>query len=233
MKLQWKLLVVVAVAAVPPMTSACGEIDAVPTPGSRAEAGTWTWGEDAVPGERVDADHATRSVASTTPAVDVTTLREVISVPGVAGRHVLLAASDAAGTPCFSFQGDGAFAKEFQCLNAEMKRQPVLHFAASGGSEPNVVRWSYLLGITRSDVQRVVLTLQDETQLDLPLNEWRAFSYAAASPAMLPKMVTALGQDGGVLVKLNVTAYPLCGGDGGPCPPDLLETPTPPASTGG
>lgn len=56
---------------------------------------------------------------------------------------------------------------------------PVVAFAAAapdGGPQR-------LVGVARSDVDRVEAVLRDGSTRELPLNEWRAFSYSAPTPS--------------------------------------------------
>lgn len=123
--------------------------------GTGSTTRTWTWG-DAVPGDPV--------------------------AGGNPGERLLVAEGDfglvAASEEGTLEVGAGAGADvTLQPLAALAGDEPLVAFAATapeGGPQQ-------LVGVARSDVDHVDAVLRDGTTVELPLNEWRAFSYTAPS----------------------------------------------------
>ncbi|MBD0330776.1 MAG: hypothetical protein ICV64_11825 [Thermoleophilia bacterium] len=235
----------------------------VPTAGvaayllSRADppgGGTWTWASG-VPGRPAGAETANRiahfSAMGRNP-VDERTVREVVRLRTDRGVHRLLAARARDGRVCFASVAErvwGAFTSCFPLrepfprghplflptlTTLERQSDPVIaHFRSEGGPEPRTVGWATILGVARSDVTRLVGTLADGSEVELPLNQWRAFAYSSAPPRFPTQLVAygerrrLLGSDEYVIqhVPLGRTALPrpapLCGGVAGPCDPEL------------
>ena len=217
-----------------------------------APVGTWTW-PGGVPGRSIELDPPVRKLVALPPSgpgIDVSTTREVISVGSGLSERGLLAARAADGELCFSATLAGAFGA-FGCPFREhlfrgggltLPTEPppslraVLYWLSVGGAHPRVVDRATIVGIARSDVTRVVVRVRGGAERELPLNEWRAFSYAADRPDELPTALVAfrrerrwvLGSEEVVLENVVLEAHdvgrsiaPLCGGASGPCDPEL------------
>jgi hypothetical protein len=66
---------------------------------------------------------------------------------------------------------------DLQPLETLAGDRPVVVFSAASGDATGQA----VVGVARSDVDRVAVMLADGTQTDLPLNEWRGFSYVATA----------------------------------------------------
>jgi hypothetical protein len=92
-----------------------------------------------------------------------------------AGAFRLVAASAGSGRLAVGPVVDGR--AQLEPLDAAAGKQPLVVFTAAssaGGGQA-------LVGVARSDIDRVAVTLGDGSQTDLPLNNWRGFSYLAAA----------------------------------------------------
>ncbi len=127
--------------------------------GTGASAGSWTWGTD-VPGEP-------SAVAGVPPEQRVLVAE---------GDLVLVASAREDGAVAIGTRTEAAALQPVAELAGD---DPIVVFAAAvpGGGPQRLV------GVARSDVQRVEAVLRDGTTRELPLNEWRAFSYVAPAPA--------------------------------------------------
>lgn len=169
-----------------------------------AQAGTWSWGAG-VPGDPVAVNQTTATVARL-GGVDAATVRQVtgasILVDGRQRTFNVLAASGPAGQTCLSLGGT-EFARSFHCAD-EIGQQPFVENVIRGGSEQFATDWIVIVGVARSDVARVSVTLPSGATRDLPLNKWRGFAYVAGSRGDLPQTLAAYGADGGQLVERNI-----------------------------
>jgi hypothetical protein len=121
--------------------------------GTGSTARTWTW-EEAVPGD---------PVAGGKPS------ERLLVAEGDFG---LLAASEEGTLEVGAGAGDDVTLQPLAALAGD---DPLVAFAATtpeGGPQQ-------LVGVARSDVEHVEAVLRDGTTVELPLNEWRAFSYTA------------------------------------------------------
>ena len=135
--------------------------------------------------------------------VDASTVREAITA-GTGRRSVtLLAARDHSGGVCVGAVSPlttGALS----CLNDLVDSTSVISFQASGGHELGRTSWSTIVGVVRSDVERIRVTLNDGSHEDLRLTGWRAFEYSAESVSELPASLTTLASDGTVIEHVPV-----------------------------
>jgi hypothetical protein len=160
------------------------------TAGAASErSASWVW-NGSVPGD---------ATFESIPAGSAQDLRELAA----AGDFVLVATSSADGGvvvgPADIEHG------ELQPLEAVNDDQPLIAFTSA---EPDGNAQS-LLGVARSDVDRVEATLADGSQEDLPLNEWRAFSYTSSTPERSAAVVTAYSGGASVgAVQLPKTTLP-------------------------
>lgn len=150
----------------------------------RSEAvhkGNWTWSGGSVPGRAIAADQILTRMVADSPGIDSGTLTEVASVSGGELPNQLLAAKNASGTTCVGQRGGS-----FLCLDNRYDPYAVVVFPWVGGSTLNVVDRASIVGIARSDVARVTLSLQDGSRIDLAPDKWRSFSYVAGGAASVP-----------------------------------------------
>lgn len=148
-------------AALPLAALATGLL-AVSGAGSIAPGG-WTWDTPAAPG-----DPAPRPLVV---AAGESELREL-----AAAGELVLAAAERDGVVVVGAGSGGDV--ELQPLAEVAGSEPLVVYAAGtpdGGEQ-------LLVGVARSDVDRVDAILGDGTVRQLALNEWRAFAYEALSP---------------------------------------------------
>lgn len=145
-------------------------------------------------------------------------LRNVIAIRNSEGSQLTISAGyDGLGRKCFGFTGLGV-GRSFDCIDSRLEERAVLPYVSMEGRRFQAVDRATVMGIVRSDVSRVEITLADGSRRELRLNRWRAFAYMAGAPETLPKTLTAYGTNGSILEEVNVSVGPLCGGDAGPCP---------------
>jgi hypothetical protein len=129
-----------------------------------------------------------------------------------AGAFRLVAASAGSGRLAVGPVVDGR--AQLEPLDAAAGKQPLVVFTAAssaGGGQA-------LVGVARSDIDRVAVTLGDGSQTDLPLNNWRGFSYlaAAAERAAVEVDAYAAGTPLGVVRLPQTSPSPGAGGGGAP-----------------
>lgn len=176
-----------------------------------AAGSLWTWPQGA-PGES-DLQLSPNGEASLnalvdlsqelSPGVQTQTIKRVAPLGASAGSHglVLVAAPGPADVPCFTIiNNDIIGAREFSCIDDALEKAPILRFVASGGQVADIADWVGLVGVARSDVSRVTLVpaaaVGSTAEIELPLNAWRGFSYAADAPQPFPKLLRSYGPDG-------------------------------------
>jgi hypothetical protein len=181
-------------------------------PAGDSPSGSWAWSAD-VPGIAVAAPDIAISSADQS-GVDSSKLREVISARGDDGSLDVLAGPDSKGNVCLGYtRAEGSIATLFKCLVGVEADKPVILFSCGGGSASDSVSWATVAGAVRSDVTRVTLRFADDSERDLPLNSWRAFSYYAGSVAAIPSALLAFNAEGTKVAEfdLHSLATPLIG----------------------
>jgi hypothetical protein len=161
-----------------------------------------------VPGRAVaPADVTVR--AARLGGVDPQTVREVISVRNSDDRQLsIYSAPDGAGNVCLGFTAFG-IGRAFHCLNEPgFNRQTIIPYLTMGGRRLGSVDRATVMGVARSDVAQVTITLVDGSKQDLQLNRWRAFAYMAESPETMPQSLTAYRANGSVLQMVDVSVSP-------------------------
>jgi hypothetical protein len=148
----WPLLAVVLIAAAMLLAAGAQSSD---------QTASWTWSA-AVPGTPTDVAAA---------GVAVRDVRELAA----AGAFRLVAASEGSGRLAVGPVVDGR--AQLEPLDAAAGGRPLVVFTAASSDGSGQA----LVGMARSDIDRVAVTLGDGSQTDLPLNEWRGFSYLAAA----------------------------------------------------
>lgn len=171
--------------------------------GASSPASEWTWA-DGVPGKSTSLDNSLRNMLSASKGVTPASVTEVVSIGQGERRNELLAASDDAGTVCLAERAVGN--SPFTCLDDRYDPYAVVVFPVVGGSTTAVVDRISLVGIARADVARVALSFADGNATDLPLNEWRAFSYAREGTDSLPTMLRAYDSAGTELQHVGLSA---------------------------
>lgn len=156
--------------------------------------------------------------AANLSGINVLSLRAIIAARNSEGdRPTIFAGYDGAGRKCFGFTGFGV-GRSFDCIDSRIAELAVLPYVSMGGSRFQSVDRASVMGIVRSDVSRLEITLVDGSRRELPLNRWRAFAYVSKTSQTLPKTLLAYAADGTVLEEVNASVGPLCGGDAGSCP---------------
>ena len=172
--------------------------------GTGSTSGSWTW-DGGVPG----------APAATAGSPDLRLLvRETDLALVAASRDGTVAVGTNEGelTPPTDLAGD----------------EPLVVFAAAAPEGAP----QRLVGVARSDVQRVEAVLRDGTTRELPLNEWRAFSYTALTPIESALGLVARSSDSGVgVVRVPQTSASLGVAPGQPC--DARVEPCPQATSAG
>jgi hypothetical protein len=204
---------------------------------------TWTWPEG-VPGEPITPPKLLVSMNEMANGrwadpVDIQTVRQIVTAGSGNAEGAFYAARGLNGDVCLTkLGGGGNFGTPFSCLHdparkgmPTMDSRAMVTGMASGGHRGSVVDYATLIGVVRADVGRVELTLANGQTIELPLNRWRGFGYAATDPSRFPKTLSVyrswssffrrhqklvgqlpLQQLGGL------EPTPLCGGSYGPCP---------------
>jgi hypothetical protein len=146
------------------------------------------------------------TVAASQAAVDVESVREVAKAGSDERQLSLLVGRGSDGQVWLARKGPGSIS-QFTPL-ANVPTHAVATFEIFGGPRPNgngyVVGWQTLVGFARSDMTRVVVTLQNGREEVIPLNPWRGFGYSATSKERLPVSVHAYRADGKVVEKATV-----------------------------
>jgi hypothetical protein len=94
----------------------------------------------------------------------------------------------------------------------------LIQFLTFGGATMQSVGHAELVGLARNDISRVVASLANGTEQELPLNEWRGFDYVSGTADTLPTALVAYGADGSKRDTINFAVAPVCGGTVGRCP---------------
>jgi len=157
----------------------------------------------------------TRTVAKL-GGIDLATLRQVVAIGPADRRFALIAARGPQNEICLSL-GGSLLANAFHCLDDTVGQRAVIDYVTGGGNTPKSHDHTTVIGVARSEVARLVMTLTDGSHQGVVLNRWRAFAYAANSPEPLPAALTAYNADGAVLEHLIIGEGSLCGGAAGPC----------------
>jgi hypothetical protein len=187
-----------------------------PSTGASGALAKWKW-DRGLPGEpTIPTDLTTR--AARFSDVIPSTIQNVIAVKNNEGGLLTISAGyDASGKTCFGFTGYGV-GREFNCLDARIGDFAVLPYVSMGGRTLQSVDHAAVMGIARSDVSRIELTLVDGSRRKLSVNTWGAFAYLAGPGNSMPKTLEAYGADGSLLQEVNVSVGPVCGAAAGPCP---------------
>jgi hypothetical protein len=201
--LRWRYALLATAALV---LSACAGLAAFATLGQTAAAqkGSWTWSAGSIPGRPIAPDNTLDRMIAGSPGIDSSTLTEVASVGQGEFQNQLLAAKDASGTTCIAQRGG-----DFLCLDGRYDPYAVVVFPWVGGSALNVVDRATILGIARSDVARITLSLEDGTNIDLSPDKWRSFSYVSSGAASVPTELRAYDGAGQQLQTVGLTTAPL------------------------
>ena len=175
---------------------------------------TWGW-RDLVPGKPVAADPLL-DVAARESGVAPARVAKLLAHGSGRERVTLVAAADA-GRVCFAVRA-GRFVGDFLCPR-RLDPEVLIQFSVDQvGRGPRAgVR---LLGVARSDVGRVVLTLSDGTATTLALNRWRAFAYSSRPRSAPPRLLTVFGRGGALLTRIAFSGSQwvrVCGGPARPC----------------
>jgi hypothetical protein len=142
-------------------------------------------------------------LVAASPGIVASTLREVVSVGQGQQRNQLLATTNTQGTICVAQRGGS-----FLCLDGRYDPYAVVTFPMFGGSSLSVVDWASVVGIARSDVVRLVLSLEDGKTVEMMPDKWRSFSYVADRASSLPTELRAYDAGGRVLETVGLATSP-------------------------
>jgi hypothetical protein len=95
-------------------------------------------------------------------------------------RIVLVASRGNSGDLCVKGTGANGSSTQRRCLGPGMP-DPVVAFVGLGGPTEKRVGWESLIGLARSDVERVTLELQSGPRRTLELRHWPGFAWAGFS----------------------------------------------------
>lgn len=195
-----RMLMVVGIAAVVGLVSAAalsgiafGTGNASFATLSSSPSTRWTWNTGVVPGTPVATSSMVEADASRA-AVATSSLREAAT----AGDGLtLLFGRNSSGALCTAASSPQVLG-QFNCLSAWSDNFAILLYSHYGGPPGGLADYGALVGIARPDVARVSITTSDGT-VDVPLNQWRAFSYTASTTKGVPLSVTAYDAAGTAL----------------------------------
>jgi len=124
------------------------------------------------------------------------------------GRAAIYSARGPGDMICFAARMPTSLSS-FTCPAEGAGNQALVFYTEFGGEEQNVVSHASLLGVTRSDVERIAVETEDGRVLTVPLNRWRAFRYEAGAAPDVPVRIRAYGEGGAVIETATVGATPL------------------------
>lgn len=153
----------------------------------------WTWSAGVVPGTPVETSSEIEADASRA-AVATSSLREAARAPD---GLTLLFGRNSSGALCTAASSPEVLG-QFNCLSAWSDNFAILLYSHYGGPPGGLADHGSLVGIARPDVARVSVTTSQGT-VDVPLNQWRAFSYTASTTEGVPLSVTAYDTAGTAL----------------------------------
>lgn len=153
----------------------------------------WTWSTGVVPGTPVATSSEIEADASRA-AVATSSVREAATA---ADGLMLLSGRNSSGALCTAASSPEVLG-QFNCLSAWSDNFAILLYSHYGGPPGGLADHGSLVGIARPDVARVSVTTSDGT-VDVPLNQWRAFSYTASTSKAVPLSVTAYDAAGTAL----------------------------------
>lgn len=180
--------------------------------------GVWRW-DELITGAAPVADREVRLAMQRRGAVPGRVAR-VARTTGGGHSFALLAAAGRDGGACFALKTRGPL-PALECV-ALLDGRAIVHFSAS--ARRGQPYWAVLLGVVRSDVERVVVLRADGTEQTLPLNARRAFTYSADSRRTSFTRVSGYAGDGRLVARVAFEGplwSPLCAGAAGACPPPL------------
>lgn len=149
--------------------------------GSGARSASWTWSAE-VPGDPL----ANQTSADGAGATDV---RELAAV----GDFALLASEREGQLVVGPTVGNQSADAQLEPLSDVAAGQPMIVYSAATPEDTQ-----QLVGVARADVDHVDATLTDGRVQELPLNEWRGFTYTAADAANA--VVSIVAYSGGTSV---------------------------------
>lgn len=189
---------VAAIAAASAIAGSAARIQSAPL--------AWSWPFGGIPGERVAASRDVRAAVALSRADGVTadSVRRLVSARIGRDGFDLLAARGATGRVCLTAI-TGSFTRGFSCLNALADERAVITFAATGGSALGTTDWSAIVGVARSDVARVTAVNVSGDELDVPLNQWRAFRLQSRA-GDLPAALRSYRADGSLIEEAVIAA---------------------------
>jgi hypothetical protein len=109
----------------------------------------------------------------------------------------LVIGSDAEGRACTA-EG-GTTVSNFSCVSDWSDKFAMLVYSTDGGSKPFIADHASVVGLARPDVARVVVTTAGGSEMELPINAARGFSYDATTKLALPDRITAYDKSGDVV----------------------------------
>jgi hypothetical protein len=164
----------------------------------------WTW-PTGVPGKPIPVSRPIEALARVNE-VEVAAAREIEVVQTGDGQLRLVGVLTSRGVPCFA--GFGRMIAPLKCVDALPPDVPLVIDGYGGGASPSRTDYQVVVGVARSDVARVKVTLQNGAERSVPLSSWRSFAYGATAPAPLPRSIAAYAADGSKLFEAEVAVAP-------------------------
>jgi len=136
------------------------------------------------------------TAAARQAGVDPNSVREISSA-GPSNARVALLAGSAGGQTFIAREGPG-YTTPFIALAGVINRQSpaALTYVSTTGTSSGEVTSATLVGIARSDVERVVITLANGMTVDLPVNRSHGFAYLGNASTGIPTSATAYAANG-------------------------------------
>ncbi len=148
--------------------------------------------------------------------VDASTLVEISAVGGGLSERAVIAGKGEGGALNVAFFG-GRSHTGFSPAGELVNSGKALFISVATAGEPTTVRQVGVIGLVRSDVERIIVDSTDGDSTTIPLTRWGPDGYAffatdSSDPLSFPSLVRAYGPDGALVGEQKVNIAP-------PCPP--------------
>jgi hypothetical protein len=164
----------------------------------------WTW-PSGLPGKPVPVSGQIQALAEINERAFVAA-SEIEVVESRDGALRFVGVLTARGVPCFA--AVGRMIAPLKCVDALPPEMPLVLDGSAGGASATRTVYQVVLGVARSDVGRVELTLENGATRPLPLRPGRSFAYGATAPAPLPRSIAAYAADGSTLFEAEIAIAP-------------------------
>ena len=161
--------------------------------GSSESASSLKWDMPADLGLTIESTPAMATFAAQ-EGIATNSMRQIVA--SATGLKLVIG-TDFHGRPCTAEAGTAT--SNFTCVTDWSDRFAMIVYSTDGGSRPFVADHASVVGLARPDVTELIVTTVDGAQLDLPLNEFRGFSYDASTRSKLPRLISAFDKAGKVV----------------------------------